>query len=171
MKIIKTKKYAQISQGRWNKTPGELYIEIQEGSMGGIYDITNDRYMSSELSLAISESVPFEKIKQNHGIELAIDFSSSGYNDPGSMYGGPDNVGYPPEGEDERTVTSVKLLLDGALIGSLSEDSKNVNRIVEQEYTEEMKNADLDIEYDEDPRGDYEYDLSKDEPRRFNENY
>jgi len=41
--------------------------------------------------------------------ELIIDFRSVGYNDPGSMYGGPDNLGYPPEGDDERTLEDAYL--------------------------------------------------------------
>ena len=39
--------------------------------------------------------------------ELIIKFSSKGFNDPGSMYGGPHNLGYPPESDDERLLTIV----------------------------------------------------------------
>jgi hypothetical protein len=40
----------------------------------------------------------------DHAYELEIAFISRGYYDPGSMYGGPDNLGSPPEGDDERTL-------------------------------------------------------------------
>jgi|694.fasta_scaffold137574_6 hypothetical protein len=41
--------------------------------------------------------------------ELEIDFVSSGHYDPGSRYGGPHDLGYPPEGEDEREFTTARL--------------------------------------------------------------
>jgi len=169
MRIIKTKKYAQMSQNRWDNSPGEIYVELIIGEDGNLYDITNDKDISRSLKLEIIKFVRRIPIRLNRGsqIELAIDFSSSGYDDPGSMHGGLDQLGYPPEGEDERTVTSVKLLLDGKLIGSLSEGSKNVNHIVEQEYAKEIKNADTDRGHDEDSMADYEYDLGKDEPGRI----
>lgn len=39
--------------------------------------------------------------------ELEVRFRSQGYYDPGSMYGGPDNLGSPPEGDDDRTMVHV----------------------------------------------------------------
>lgn len=44
--------------------------------------------------------------------ELVIEFTSSGYYDPGSMYGGWQNLGSPPEGEDERLLSVAYLELD-----------------------------------------------------------
>lgn len=35
-------------------------------------------------------------------IDLIIKFRSTGYRDTGSMYGGSDNLGWAPEGDDER---------------------------------------------------------------------
>jgi hypothetical protein len=42
-------------------------------------------------------------------IEIWIDFQSRGYYSPASMYGGADRVGWPEEGDDERTVNNVKV--------------------------------------------------------------
>jgi hypothetical protein len=40
--------------------------------------------------------------------EFSIEFTSTGYYDPGKTSGLPENC-YPPEGEDERTVTAITL--------------------------------------------------------------
>lgn len=45
--------------------------------------------------------------------ELVIEFRSKGYHSPMSMYGGPDNLGWPEEGSDERSLESAYLLCDG----------------------------------------------------------
>ena len=39
--------------------------------------------------------------------ELEITYRSNGYWERASMYGGPDNLGWPEEGEDERTIENV----------------------------------------------------------------
>ena len=44
--------------------------------------------------------------------ELVIEFTSSGYFQPMSMYGGADRLGWPEEGSDERELTRA-YLLDG----------------------------------------------------------
>lgn len=48
--------------------------------------------------------------------ELIIEFTSTGYNDPGSMYGGPDNLGWPPEGDDERLLSNAYLKVDNQVV-------------------------------------------------------
>jgi len=39
---------------------------------------------------------------------LEVDFTSSGYEDPGRVYGPPEDC-YPPEGEEEREVVTARL--------------------------------------------------------------
>jgi hypothetical protein len=43
--------------------------------------------------------------------ELLIKFRSQGYYEPASMYGGPDRLGWPEEGDDERTLVNAKLVI------------------------------------------------------------
>ena len=55
---------------------------------------------------------PFRSPVEDDGREfdyLEIRFRSKGYDDPGSMYGGADHLGWAPEGDDERTILQVRL--------------------------------------------------------------
>jgi hypothetical protein len=50
----------------------------------------------------------------HHGLEyaeLVIEFRSRGHYQPASMYGGPDHLGWPEEGSDERTLLNAYLEL------------------------------------------------------------
>jgi len=164
MRIIKTAKYIKAQKSRWTGSPGEIYVELIPGSMGGVYDITNDKDLSEEIASAIYAALPRGRrtMEQTGSVEMAIDFTSTGYSDPGSTYD--PETSYPPESSDERTVKSVKFLVDGKLAGELP---KEFNRIVQQEYQREMDEADMEIDSDQDLKADYEYDLRKDEPGRF----
>jgi len=139
MKTIKTAKYIRISE-KWSDSPGEIYIELAPGPEGEVYDITNDKNLSRVISSAIYKILPqglrtLERTDSN--IEMAIDFSSSGYSSPGSMYG-PAETSYPPESDEERKVTSVSILLNGKFIGSLPDE---LNAFVQQEYQKEIDKA------------------------------
>ena len=163
MKIIKTAKYIKMSQkSRWSGSPGELYVELTPGSMGGIYDLTNDKDLSEEITSVIYSALPRGRrtMEQTGTVEMAIDFTSSGYSDPGSTYD--PETSYPPEGSEEKTVTSVKFLVNGELAGELP---KELNRLVQQEYEIEINEVNLDYDSSEDINADYEYDLRKDEGR------
>ncbi len=46
--------------------------------------------------------------------ELVIQFRAKGWSTPASMYGGPDRLGWPAEGDEERTLTDVLLCQDGS---------------------------------------------------------
>jgi len=68
-------------------------------------------YMRSYEEVLLSKGV-CDALNQHAGssrsAEASLEALSTGYDDPGSMSGPPDNW-YPPEGEDERTVTEVTL--------------------------------------------------------------
>lgn len=81
---------------KWNKVPGKIRIELYRHE-GAIYDARKDRKLPAFLNGLQDDA------------ELVIDFTSSGYYDPGSMYGGPDNLGYPPEGDDERLLVNAEI--------------------------------------------------------------
>ena len=73
--------------------------------------------------------------------EISISFRSVGYYQPKSMYGGPDGIGWPAEGDDERTL--VKAV-------AYTEDRNPVQLTVEQQelffnkYHAEIEKCDLD---------------------------
>ena len=159
MKIIKTSKYIKISE-RWKDSPGDIVINLLESWTDGVYDDSNDKDISETLSSIILKIVPIEVIKQGN-TEMIIDFTSSGYNDPGRTHGPPE-TSYPPESSDERSVESVKFLVNGKLVGELP---KEYIGIVEQEYQQEISQTNIDVYSREDQRADYEFDLGKDEGR------
>jgi hypothetical protein len=162
MKIIKTAKYIKLSED-WKDIPGEFNIEIAVGEFDELYDISHDRDISERLESEITRIIPLDIIKQQGNIELSVDFKSSGMDEPASMHGGPDHLGWPAQNEEERLVKKVSVFVNGKVVGVLNPEA---NGIIEQEYAREIN--DIGIDHDsEDLRGDYEYDLSKDEPGRF----
>lgn len=56
----------------------------------------------------LSDSTKLPEQFKARGIDtLKITFRSVGYYEPASRYGGPDHLGWPEEGEDERTMEDV----------------------------------------------------------------
>jgi hypothetical protein len=157
MKIIKTAKYVK-TQSRWTDSPSELVVNFDIGEMEEIYDMSYDKDISAEMSGAILSVLNLDTIRRGDA-EMIIDFASSGYNDPGRP-GGPVETSYPPEGADERTVKGVTFLSGGQLAGELNPQFFG---IVEQEYQKEINEAAIDTYSDEDRRGDYDFDLMRDE--------
>jgi len=158
MKIIKTAKYTIAQQSRWTDSPSELIVSLDVGEMEEIYDMSYDKDISGEMSAAILSVLDLDTIKQGDA-EMIIDFASSGYNDPGRP-GGPVETSYPPESSDERTVKGVTFLSGGQLVGELN---PQLFGTVEQEYQKEINEAAMDTYSDEDRRGDYEFDMRRDE--------
>jgi hypothetical protein len=159
MKIIKTEKYAQLAQkSRWTDSPSSITVNFDVGEMDEIYDISNDKDISGEMSAAILSVLDLDTIKRGD-TEMIIDFSSSGHNDPGRPHG-PVEQSYPPESSDERNVQNVTFLVGGQAVGELPPQQL---WIAEQEYKKEINEAEMDIYSDEDRRGDYEFDMRRDE--------
>lgn len=66
--------------------------------------------------------------------ELEIDFLSSGYYDPGSMYGGPHGLGWPPDEHEDREFDAAKI------------DGIKLTREQGEKYFEEFRNRIEDVE-------------------------
>lgn len=79
-------------------TKGTFFVELYVHDDGIVYETATDKPNRS-----IQALLPLLQQVDGYG-ELVIEFRSKGYHDPGSRYGGPDNLGYPPEGDDERTL-------------------------------------------------------------------
>jgi len=84
-----------IMNKSWNNVPGKTFIEI-----------TLENGIPQDDNGNVAEfHVPMDG-------ELVIEWVSSGYYSPKSMYGGPDNLGHPAEGDDERTLKRAYYLAD-----------------------------------------------------------
>lgn len=101
----------------WTNVPGDFTVEIEE---------------DTELcGLTLKE-----------GDELTVHFLSSGYYQPMSRYGGPDHLGWPEEGGDERLVCRV------TVNGQVYTDAK-VLEAAKSEFRHEIYEAELPREWDE----------------------
>ena len=81
----------------WSNVAGQFSIEVYLD--GDVVRDTDDK-----------ELKPLEGIvKLDDALELVIDFRSSGSHESASMYGGPDNLGWPEDYADERLLESAYL--------------------------------------------------------------
>jgi hypothetical protein len=87
-----------MTRTTWDNMEGTFGLEFYEISPGQFADVWDDKPIPAFLR-AFVKGLKAEE----HG-ELIVKFSSSGYRDSGSMYGGSDQLGWAPEGSDERTI-------------------------------------------------------------------
>lgn len=82
--------------------------------------------------------------------ELTIHFTSSGYYEPASMYGGADHLGWPEEGEDER-------LLDHATVSDGGSDKEMATAVADELFgffVDEIQEEEIDSSGDDGPEYD-----------------
>lgn len=84
---------------KWRNVRGTLSINLARQGNELIEEDGNDR-LSFLLPLIAD-------VGENELLELVIEFTSTGEDDPGSMYGGADNLGWPPCLTDERAITTI----------------------------------------------------------------
>ena len=84
------------SKGEWSGIPGHVIIEVDYEPGRGWADL------DGRLFPYLVECLLPHPAEEDAGT-ITIDFTSSGYYDPGKTSGLPENC-YPPEGDDERTV-------------------------------------------------------------------
>lgn len=90
---------------KWSNVPGAFHLEIGRFN-GAVRRLDTDKAIE-----CLEPFVGFFPRQADEGdLTLVVNWRSSGYYDPGSMYGGRDNLGHPPEGEDERTLDDAYLL-------------------------------------------------------------
>lgn len=129
--------------GKWDinhYTSVELFMDD-----GVVYD------SSDETNDTIQKLAPvLSKVPDQYG-ELVLHFRSQGYHEPMSMYGGPDNLGWPEEYDDERTLLQAVLEAGGKKI----EIPAPLNEELFQQYINEVNEEELP-DYD-----DYYEDVNK----------
>jgi hypothetical protein len=113
----------------WDES-GTCSIEVvlEEGEL---WDIATEKPIPAFL-------VPF--LGDALDAEIIIDFRAKGYYEPASMYGGPDNLGWPAEGDEERLLDEVYLKVDDKKI-NLPEE---IQQKVFDHYEDEIENEEID---------------------------
>jgi hypothetical protein len=92
-----------INEGSWDTT-GTFSVEFYMRE-GQVFDAATDKGNDTIQKLAhIITKLP------EQWVELIIEFRSQGYYEPASMHGGRDHLGWPEEGDDERTLIRAYLL-------------------------------------------------------------
>lgn len=119
-------------KSKWSNVAGRFSIEAYVNN-GQVFDIDDN---------LIPELQPQALLFSNEDdpAEIVIDFTSSGYYDSGSMYGGPDNLGYPPEGDDERLLESATLEIDGVATQLTKEQQDKLF----DRYSDEIHDAEIE---------------------------
>lgn len=87
----------------WKNVPCELVVEI-EIKDGKVWNVTRD--------LPASKLDEYLKGIPDGDGELVIELHCSGYYIPMSMYGGPDRLGWPEEGDQEFVLDRTYVLID-----------------------------------------------------------
>ena len=99
-------------------------------------------------------------------VDFIIPWTSSGYYDAGSMYGGSDQLGSPPEGDDERDLAGLvhfdMVSGDKDVSGELSKAASG--DLFGWVLEDIIMNTEIDRDSGPEDRADYEYDRRKDEP-------
>lgn len=124
-----------MRKSSWSNVAGQFSIEIC------LIDRKMQDINDKELPTLQPMSLYFDS--EEDTAELIIDFRSSGFEDPGSMYGGPDNLGYPPEGEDERLIELAYLKLNDVELQLTNEQQETLFDIYENEIN------DVELEWDD----------------------
>jgi len=127
---------------RWEEIQGKFIVTLVfDKNLNQFADIDNVKDVAPTVLREIEQLLLLNKQNKDVEIEMVMDFYSTGYSDPGSMYGGPDHLGYPPESEDERRVKTVTVFVNGNVIGTLS---PRAIKELENDYYEQIQNTEID---------------------------
>jgi len=114
---------------KWKNVSGTFSIEVEYHHPSGSAVDINGKELECLTDLVGMQDM----------FELVIDFTSSGYYDPGCTYGPPENC-YPPEGEAEEELDEA-YLQEGSIIKSLSRETEN--KLFEL-YAEEISEVEIE---------------------------
>jgi hypothetical protein len=99
----------------WKDIPGEAGVDAFLHNKQWL-DVQNDQPIPDALA-------KFLDLFTAYGIDsltITLHFTSSGYNVPMSMHGGPDGIGWPEEIGDERTLRKVTITADNPPLDGIS---------------------------------------------------
>jgi len=86
-------------QGTWTR---EIFIHAD-----GVLDVDTESAIPEFQPL-----LPYLKAANADAGEVVVEFSVRGWHTPASMYGGSDRMGWAEEGDEERTIDQIYLLVD-----------------------------------------------------------
>ncbi len=115
----------------WKYVPGWISVELDIDEKGNVFDISSEKGYESE------EFASLKSYVENDGSEMVVNFYSSGFYEPMSMYGGPDRLGNPEYLFDERT-------LDHVMVGKQRLPDEIAEKVFEL-YRSEIEAADVEI--------------------------
>jgi len=99
---------------QWSNVPGSVTLELSSDEGPYLGDLQNEvGFEAGELEFLR----PF--LSEPNRTEISINFISNGEHTPMSMHGGPDGLGWPEEGAEERLFQSADVLIDGKLASTL----------------------------------------------------
>lgn len=144
--------------GKWN-TEASMFVEIFAPNQdSSFWTDDSGADLSESIDTELKRLIPAPMTTKIYSLEIT--FRSKGYYDKGVISGPPEKC-YPPEGEDERTVTFVNVLCDDVYVtdgSSIITDSTlpetNFDAVYEQ-WKNEIEDADIDTDEDDDYYDDY----------------
>ena len=101
----------------WSNATGSVVLELDLDDEGNLCDLQSEKGVGSD---ELNFLRPF--VADPPQAEIVIHFTSSGYYDPGSMWGGSDGLGWAPEGADDREFESAEVLIDGKADSTLPKE-------------------------------------------------
>jgi len=121
-----------MSGHTWQNVRGQFVLEIYSNHIGIVFDMNDDTEIPELNGI----------LELNDSGELVIDFLSSGYYQPMSMYGGPDHLGWPAEGSEDRELDSARVENTDYDCATLTTEQQNTlfNRYESQISEVELEN-------------------------------
>jgi len=119
---------------QWSDVEWSLSIEVDVFTDPQHGDIWQDIDTRDTLPDSVTEELTalFKDGKIGGVAEIVLTGTSSGYDDPGSMYGGTDHLGWPPEYEDIR-------ICESACVSGYELSQKSRNALADQYIRSIMK--------------------------------
>jgi hypothetical protein len=151
----------EMKKTEWKNVRGNVYVEC--AFVNGKLVDTSNKALPEIVAKELRELFPMAvgDNEEDTCFELDIEFMSSGYYDPGKIYGPPEDC-YPPEGDDERELYN--LVVASFHNAGVNEKTQKLSKQASEElfnlYEQEVKDAEL---------GDW--DDGPDEPDYFEDKF
>lgn len=121
----------------WHDIVGSL--EVRVGEHNGEWIEPDGTGLCDSLGCVIEAIGEWSGVNE---LTLVLRFTSSGYEIPMSMYGGPDNLGWPHEYEDIRTLLDITVIARGRQVATIS--GEQVIRDAHMSYEDRINASAID---------------------------
>tara|TARA_Y100000310_G_C20684053_1_gene817838 strand:- start:927 stop:1415 length:489 start_codon:yes stop_codon:yes gene_type:complete len=128
----------------WKNAPGSIHIETVRQDNG----VWEDASSTAPLPASVQQELNNMRGSLDDGpAEISINFTSSGYYEPATMYNSYGDPGDPAEGDDERIIQSIEIA--GIPLSPKSPTFNIVASDLEEMYREDMLEAEINTEHNE----------------------